>query len=146
MERLKQVLSEAANFTEMLHREREKRVSLKSLPPETEGVTPSKIRQGFIKEIRKDNEPFVDVRIRNENGVFTMTAKHRPTLQEATTRISKEMYEALWEKTRSKQEKSRYKLPSGWIVDDIKGDRVVAEYEYGKGKTQAHLPKGFEKA
>ena len=53
MERLKQAVNKALNFTEMLHREREKRVTLKGLPPETEGVTPSKIRQGFIKEIRK---------------------------------------------------------------------------------------------
>ncbi len=144
MSKLKEAIAKAKN--EMLTREREKRVELKSMPPETEGVKPSNIKQGFIKEIRKDNHPFVDVRIRNQNGRYTMTAKHRPNLQEATTKISKEMFESLWTKTTSKQVKERYHLTSGWIVDNIRGGRIVAEFEYRAGKSQAHMPKGFEKA
>jgi hypothetical protein len=138
-------------LTELLSREVERRVELYSLPPECEGTKPSIIKQGFIQEVRIDNKPFVDVRIRNEDGKYTMTAKHRPMKHEATTKISKDIYDALWKKAGKKQLKHRYKLPQGWIVDDIKGyedKRVVAEYEYGKRpegvKDSARIPKTFK--
>jgi hypothetical protein len=136
---------------ELLSREVERRVELHFLPPEVEGLKPAIIKQGFIKEIQIDNKPFVDVRIRDEDGKYTMTAKHRPAKQEATTKISKEIYDALWKKVSKKQIKHRYKLPTGWIVDDIKGyeeKRIVAEYEYGKKpegeKDTSRIPKTFK--
>ena len=49
---------------ELLAREIEKRVELHAMPPECEGVKPSKIKQGFIKAIRRDEAPYCDVRIR----------------------------------------------------------------------------------
>lgn len=131
-------------LSEITVREREKRIELEALPPECEGVKPSKIVQGFIKEVKQDNKPLCDVRIRNENGRFTLTAKHRPTYSESTTSISKDTFETLWRKARSKQEKARYKLQSGWVVDSFKDGRVVAEYEYGKDKLKAFRPAGFK--
>lgn len=142
---MKKLTEAIKSVEEMLTREKEKRVTLETLPPECNDARCSKIKQGFIKEVRQDNQPHCDVRIRNESGRYTLTAKFRPKYQEATTKISKEMFETLWPKTYSKQEKNRYHLNSGWVVDYIKGGRIVAEFEYKEGKTQARMPKGFSK-
>ena len=135
---------------EILSRESEKRVELEKLPPECgEAVRVLEIKQGFIRECREDNKPYCDVRVRecrekNKAAAYTMTAKFRPLRQEAETKISKEIFSALWPKAFSKQEKRRYMLEGGWVVDEMRGGRVVAEFEYGKGKTAAHMPTGFK--
>lgn len=147
MDRLIKVIARA---DETLHREEEKRIALESLPPECrEATRVLELRQAFIREVREDNRPMCDVRIREtrekeKRTAYSMTAKFRPKRQEATTEISRDMFCALWPKTFSKQEKRRYLLETGWVVDEFKNGRIVAEFEYGKGKTAAHQPTGFK--
>ena len=142
MKRIEEAIQRANEF---LHREVEKRVVLETLPPECKDAKKQEIRQGFIRECREDNKPYCDVRIRETDGKdYTLTAKFRPKHQEATTKISKEMFDALWPGTRSKQEKKRYILENGWIVDEIDNGRIVAEFEYKDGKDKAYRPASFE--
>lgn len=143
MERLKEALNKV---DELLQREVEKRMELEELPPECHNAKVIEIRQAFIKEVRnKDNQPFCDVRVREEDGKkYSLTAKYRPLKHEANTEISKDMFEVLWKKSFSKQEKKRYVLESGWIVDQFKDGRIVAEFEYGENKQVAYKPGGFK--
>jgi hypothetical protein len=135
---------------EILRREEEKRVKLEGLPPECGGARLLEIRQGFIREILDEGKPHCDVRVRRaqekgEAAKYTMTAKFRPLKQESETEISREMFSALWPKTEKKQEKRRYLLECGWVVDEMADGSVVAEFEYGKGKSP-EMPEGFKEA
>lgn len=142
MDRLRKLLKKE----EVVRREREKRVDLITLPNECGELKPLKIKQGFLREVRKDNQPYCDLRIREVDGKkYSMTMKFRPDNQEAETAITKEMFQTMWPAARSKQEKERY-IMDKWIVDRFKDGRVVAEFEYTDGNTAAHLPKGFQKA
>lgn len=141
-------------LAELLGTEFERRVELAELPPECkEARAVLEIRQGFIHEVLAAGQPHCDVRIRHSrddskseaaaaNPKYTLTAKFRPLQHEAETEISREMFSALWPGTTKKQEKKRCLLASGWVVDEM-SDKIVAEFEYGKGG-DGSMPAGFK--
>ena len=142
-------LAELVMRAEAVVHEEEMRVLLAKLPEECAGLTPTVIRQGFIREVRVDNRSHCDVRVREEDGQrYTLTAKFHPKFQEATTEITSEIFNTLWPGVRGKQYKERYTLNNGWIVDDVKESRrgsfVVAEYEMKKGQPRVEVPETFQ--
>jgi hypothetical protein len=131
-------------FQEEVGEEREVRARLSELPRECRSAEQLlHIDQAFIA---RANE-ICDVRIRrcSEVGgdtIYSMTAKYRPAEQECETTITREVFEALWPNAESKQRKLRYVLQSGWVVDDIKGEGIVAECEY-EGTTKPVIPRAW---
>jgi len=124
-------------------RENEARVELAELPKEVrEG---SKIQQGFIAEVRKDEKPYCDVRIRDRDGKYTLTAKFRPLQQEAELEISKEMFDALWPIVQRPVLKTRYDV-DGWEIDVRDDDgRIFAEYEFDNGEKSVKMPEHWKR-
>lgn len=126
-------------FQEQVATEREVRYALTDLPNDCRDAdTIIRIEQAFITEVEG-----CDVRIRRASVVggdttYTMTAKYRPLFQEQEMEISPETFASLWPKAEKKQKKTRYELPSGWIVDDMGNGYYVAEYEMKDGE---HPPK-----
>jgi hypothetical protein len=149
MKQLEKVIKKASAYlkNERLGTEREKRLTLKQLPPECASLRPVRIQQGFIKEVKMENRPHCDVRIRRKGegrGHFSMTAKFRPLKHEAETKISEEIWESLWPRATSRQIKDRYTLENGWTIDLIKPEgRVVAEYHMKEGQKDVEIPKTF---
>lgn len=144
---LNEAIAKAIGF---LTQEKEKRVELEVLPQECKDAKYTDIKQGFIREVRLDNHPFCDVRIRKETNQkgkveYTLTAKYRPKNEESTVHISEDTFNTLWPRTASKQEKRRYKLNNSWTVDDIKTDkRIVAEYETSGSINKVTMPMQFK--
>ena len=144
---LKSAIHEGRTYllSEKVVKENEMRVELMSLPKSCFEVRPKRIKQAFIKEVRRDNKPHCDVRIRKEGlGRYTMTSKYRPKRHETTMSITQEMYESLWKKSHSKQIKDRYHLENGWVVDLMGEGRIVAEYEFKTGEREVKIPKDFK--
>jgi CYTH domain-containing protein len=125
-----------------VHREVEAHVELEELPPEAKDG--SRILQGFIAEVRKGDKPFCDVRIRNQDGQCTLTAKFRPLHQEAEMKISKEMFDALWPDVEKVEKKTRYRI-DGWDVDELDDGRIFAEYEFKDGEKKIEVPEHWKR-
>lgn len=133
-----------------VHKEIEDRVNLKSLPPETKNVKPDIIRQGVLREVKRGDDIVAYARIRayKEPGKpeqYSLGVKHFPLKQESETRISKEMFNAFYPKNLDKpQEKKRYKLGGGWVVDKKCDGSVVAERERREGTEKSVVPKEWK--
>jgi hypothetical protein len=134
-----------------VHKEIEDRFDLKALPKETAGVKPAIIRQGVLREVKKGDDVVAYARIRSydEPGKtikYSLGVKHFPLSQESETSISKEMFEAFYPNHLDKpQEKKRYVLDKGWIIDEKKDGGIVAERERTSNTNESQLPEGWEK-
>ena len=130
-------LAEALNG--QVHEERERRVELSELPAEVEGLKPTIIKQGVLREVGSgDNvKAYARVRMKKEPGedpVYSLGVKHFGRSEEAETEISKQMFEAFYPDNLDKpQSKKRYELKSGWEIDEIDDGTIRAEFEYNKG-------------
>jgi len=74
------------------------------------------------------------VRVRDQEGAYTLTIKYPELGQEAETEITKEMFDSVIAEVDDIKRKIRYQLPDGWIVDhylneDGSTDQYLAEYE-----------------
>ena len=145
---LPESLKPETDKTAALAEEREARIQLKAVPEAVKAspdTVVERIEQGFIAKAGKE----ADVRIRKAvidgSETYTMTAKHRPTYQEAETEISKEMFETLWSLVSEPMLKTRYKW-QGWDIDANDNGQVWAEYEMPEGQNKIQLPEGWEAA
>jgi hypothetical protein len=125
-----------------VEKEVECHIELAELPSELKDG--SKISQGFISEVKKDGKPHCDVRIRNQEGKYTLTAKYRPENQEAEMTISKEIFDALWTTVTRKEIKTRYKT-KGWEVDALDDGRIFAEYEFDENEKKVSVPEHWKR-
>lgn len=127
---------------EEVHKEREIHVKLAKMPV-LDGAKKETIKQAFIA---KPNDE-CDVRVRESvmggKTTYTMTAKYRPKEDECETEITKECFEALFNKGESKQEKTRHHW-RGWMVDLFSDGGVVAEFEYNKKSDIPKFPEDWE--
>lgn len=120
-----------------VHDEIEHRLTLSEIPEEVKNVKPTLIRQGIIREVRKNGKMITYARVRmkqepNKEPVYSLGVKNFPLHQEAETQISKEMFESFYPNNLDKpQEKNRYVLDNGWEIDVVKdSNEIYAEYEY----------------
>jgi len=129
-----------------VHKELEDRFILKALPKDVDGIKPVVIRQGVLREVKKDNNVIAYARIRayEEPGKaikYSLGVKHFPLSQESETNISREMFDAFYPNHLDKpQEKKRYILDKGWIIDKKKDGEIVAERERKSGQEKSKLP------
>jgi len=141
----------ADSLSGQVHKEIEDRFVLKALPKEVEGIKPVTIRQGILREVKKDKGIVAYARVRayEEPGKaikYSLGVKHFPLSQESETTISKEMFDAFYPNHLDKpQEKKRYILDKGWIVDEKKDGGIVAERERASNSRESQLPEGWEK-
>lgn len=140
-EQLEQWMREGRITKAELEKEHERRWDLNSLP---EGLgEPSIIKQGMIAE-GEDGY----ARIREQDGKYTMTAKHFPSHDEAETEISKEIFETLWPSVDKQQVKKRYTYHAGddhdWIIDELDDGSIVAEVETSRKNGAVTVPEEFD--
>lgn len=138
---LLQKLAEALNG--QVHEERERRVKLAETPADIEGVKPTIIKQGVLREVSSGDSitSYARVRMKQKPGEepkYSLGVKHFGRKEEAETEISKAMFNSFYPDNLDKpQEKDRYELKSGWEIDVIKTGKnkgeVVAEFEHEKG-------------
>lgn len=124
-----------------VEKENERRFELNKLP---EGIgKASTIKQGMICEYDDGY-----VRVREQDGKYTMTAKYWPDNQESETEISKEMFEGIWSKVKRPQEKSRYtyqtKDDHDWIIDEMEDGKIVAEVETSRKNSKVEVPEELD--
>jgi len=119
-----------------LHNELEDRVELLEAPPEIKSIDPDFIQQGVLREVMDDHGNVISyarIRMYQENGKdpkYSIGIKHFPLNQESEAEISKEMFDSFYPNNLDKpQEKNRYKLNNGWIVDVINDGTIFAEKE-----------------
>ena len=141
MNRLDRALRRSLRLAQV-KREVEAHIELSELPPEAKDG--SRIRQGFIAEVRKGDKPFCDVRIRDQEGQYTLTAKFRPLNQEAEMKISKEIFDALWPIVQKEEKKTRYVI-DGWEVDELDDGRIFAEYEFEDKEKKVKIPEHWKR-
>lgn len=141
-------LSEALDGS--VHEEREKRLDLSEVPPETKGIKPAIIKQGVLRETKNDNGDVVAyarIRMKQEPGEdpkYSLGVKHFRRKEEAETEISKQMFDAFYPDNLMKpQSKERFHLKNGWDIDVIEGGGIKAEYEHGKGE-KIDVPKEWK--
>ena len=148
MQSLLEKFAEALNG--QVHEERERRVKLSEIPTETEGVEPSIIKQGVLREVSKDDsvKAYARIRMKKDPGKevkYSLGVKHFPLSQEAETEISKQMFDAFYPDNLDKpQEKKRYTLKNGWEIDVIDDGGIVAEFEHAKGD-KVTVPKEWKR-
>lgn len=140
----------ADNLGGTVHKEREKRIVLDSLPSEVKDIKPILIRQGVLKEVKDGDKLITYTRIRMKqepfkDPIYSLGVKYFPSQQEVETEISKQMFDSYYPNNLDKiQEKFRYTLPNGWEIDMIpKEGKVVAEYEHGKDE-EIEVPKHWK--
>lgn len=125
-----------------LGKEYERRWELNSLP-DNPGKA-SKIKQGMISEV----EGKAYIRIREQDGKYTMTAKYFPQQQEAETEISKEIFETLWPTVTKPQVKTRYAFKSkddhDWVIDEMEDGSIIAECETKRKNGKIEVPEEFD--
>lgn len=144
LQNIDHLLGDEIVFQEDVQTERETRVYLTDLPNDCRYARSiSVIFQGFISQ-----NPNCDVRIRKCSVVggdttYTLTAKYRPSHQEAEMAISVEMWSALWNNVEKPQQKTRYELPTGWIIDDLGNGQYVAEYEMQDAEYAPPIPNNW---
>ena len=132
-----------------VHKELEDRFILKALPKDVDGIKPVVIRQGVLREVKKDNNVIAYARIRayEEPGKaikYSLGVKHFPLSQESETNISREMFDAFYPNHLDKtQEKKRYILDKGWVIDKKKDGEITAEREKKSGQEKSKLPEGW---
>ena len=133
-----------------VHKEQEHRLVLLEQPPEIKDVNPTIIRQGMLREVRKNDQTFAYARMRmkqefSKEPKYVLGVKHLFLQQEAETEISKEMFDAFYPNNIDKpQEKYRYTLKNGWEIDIVQGtNEIYAEYEYD-GKEKVIVPKHWK--
>lgn len=128
-----------------VHKEKEIRVSLKSLPEECKDLKPTIINQGILREIKNGDytSAYARVRMKKDPGKdpqYSLGVKNFDLNQEAETEISKEMFNKFYPDNVSKpQKKERFNLDNGWIIDKKNDGDIVAEYEL-KGKEKIPEP------
>lgn len=136
------ILSDFSKRKSELAKEHERRWVLNSLP--SGASKPSQIKQGMIAEI--DGEAYV--RIREQDGKYSMTGKYFPLHHEAETDISKEMFEALWPTVKKPQVKTRYQYKSTddheWVIDEMEDGKIVAECETDRKNAKIEVPEEFD--
>lgn len=131
-----------------IHKEKEKRVVLNLLPEECKGVDPIIIKQGVLKESKKDGDviSYARIRMKKEPGKdakYSLGVKNFRLNEEAEAEISKQTFDSFYPDFLERpQEKKRYKLSNGWEVDDL-GNEIIAEFELG-GKHKYEIPKDWD--
>ena len=139
----------ADSLSGQVHKEIEDRFVLKALPKEVEGIKPVTIRQGILREVKKDKDIVAYARVRayEEPGKaikYSLGVKHFPLSQESETNISREMFDAFYPNHLDKpQEKKRYILDKGWIIDKKGDGEIVAERERKSSQSDSKLPDGW---
>lgn len=140
-------LKQADDMSGKVHREKEKRIVLNELPKECNGKKPIIIKQGILREAKKDGEviSYARIRMKKEPGKepqYSLGVKNFPLSQESETQISKQMFDSFYPDFLERpQEKERYKLGNGWDVDVLE-DKIVAEYEQ-KPNEKVSIPNGW---
>lgn len=141
-------LKQADSMSGKVHREKEKRVVLNSVPEECKDLKPIIIKQGILREAKKDGDviSYARVRMKKEPGKdpqYSLGVKNFKLSQESETEISKQMFDSFYPDFLDRpQEKKRYKLSNGWEVD-VMEDKIVAEYEQKKGE-RAKIPDNWD--
>jgi len=131
-----------------LHEEWEERITLGKLPTECSKIKPIIIKQGIVKEIKKDGNLicYIRLRMKKEPGKkpeYSFGVKHFPLRQESEAEVSKSIFNCFYpDNLKKPQEKKRYKLKNGWEVDDIDKGGIVAEYERKKNE-KVKIPDNF---
>ena len=126
-----------------LHKEKEYRVDLKEPPAECKGIKPAIIKQGILREVKSGDDvlTYCRIRMKQEPGrvaEYSLGVKNFKKNEESESQISKETFDSWYPDNLDKpQEKLRYKLKSGWTIDEIKGGKCVAEFEY---KNKSDIP------
>jgi hypothetical protein len=145
-----QIIKFAADaLTGKVHKEIEDRYDLSSLPDDVKGIEPIIIRQGILKEVKSGSNVVAYARIRSmqepgKDPKYSLGVKFFPKSQESETEVSKEIFDAFYpDNLQRPQEKKRYKLAAGWVVDQIKGGEIVAEHEHREGQ-KSELPDGWK--
>lgn len=132
-------LKQADNLSGKIHREKEKRIVLDSIPEECKDLKPIIIKQGILREAKNDGDviSYARIRMKKEPGKkpqYSLGVKNFKLSQESETEISKQMFDSFYPDFLDRpQEKERYKLSNGWEVDVLE-DKIVAEYEQKKGE------------
>jgi len=135
-----------------IHEEKEVRLKLKALPPETKKIKPIHIRQGVLKEIRDNNGKLISyARIRerkipDEPIEYSLGIKNWDEQEKSEAEISKDTFDVFFPDNVSKvQDKNRYVLDNGWLIDDMKIPGVItAEFEYKNQDDIPEVPKHWE--
>jgi 2'-5' RNA ligase len=141
-------LKQADSMSGKVHREKEKRIILNSIPEECKGLKPIIIKQGILREAKNNGEviSYARIRMKKDPGKkpqYSLGVKNFKLSQEAETEISKQMFDSFYPDFLDRpQEKERYKLPNGWEVDILE-DKIVAEYEQKKGE-RANIPESWD--
>lgn len=141
-------VKQADDMSGKVHREKEKRIVLGSIPEECKKVKPIIIKQGILREAKKDGDviSYARVRMKKDPGKdpqYSLGVKNFKLSQEAETEISKQMFDSFYPDFLDRpQEKKHYKLSNGWEVD-IMEDKIVAEYETKPGETPK-IPEGWD--
>jgi hypothetical protein len=133
-----------------LHKEKEKRIDLKSLPLECKDIKPIEIKQGILKEVKSNDKVIAYARVRSKKDPgskpkYSLGIKNFSKNEEAEAEISKETFDVFYPKNVEKpQVKDRYKMSNGWTVDKKQDGSIVAEYEYNKKDNIAAVPKDWD--
>jgi len=132
-----------------VHKEKEKRIDLKSLPKECSGIKPSIIKQGVLREV-KDGDDIVSycrIRMKQDPGKspkYTLGVKNFSKSEESEVEISKDTFDSFYPDNLDKpQSKKRFELDSGWEIDQKDDGSIVAEFEY-KNKNEIEIPESFD--
>jgi hypothetical protein len=139
----------ADNLSGQVHRELEDRFTLSELPPETKGINPDIIRQGVLKEVKDGDEVVAYARIRSyqepgKDPKYSLGVKLFPKNQESETEVSKDIFDAFYPDNLDRpQEKKRYKLAAGWVIDLKKNGEIIAEKEKIKS-TETKVPEHWK--
>lgn len=145
---LEKFIKKADDMSGKVHREKEKRVILNSLPEECKGKNPIIIKQGILREAKNDGDiiSYARIRMKKEPGKdpqYSLGVKNFKLSQESETEISKQMFDSFYPDFLEKpQEKKRYKLSNGWEID-LMEDKIVAEYEQKPGE-KVKIPKQWD--
>jgi len=131
-----------------IHKEHEDRFNLVALPDEVGKLEPHIIRQGVLREIKDGDDVVAYARIRayeqpGKKIKYSLGVKHFPLSQESETEVSKEIFDAFYPKNLEKpQEKKRFVLKDGWVIDQKEDGSLVAERERRHNQT-SELPEGW---
>jgi hypothetical protein len=143
------IIKIADNLNAEVHKEKEKRVGLASLPEECEDIKPSIIKQGVLREVKDGKQLLSYCRIRSKQDPgkepqYSLGVKNFEKNEESEAEISKSTFDLFYPDNLEKpQSKKRYKLSNGWIVDEKADGEIVAEFEY-KNKEEIEIPKSFD--